>query len=41
MVRLEKMYRIIQFNQKAWLKLYIGINTDLRKKQKIILEKIF
>ena len=41
MVRLEKMYRIIQFNQKAWLKLYVGINTDLRKKQKIILEKIF
>ena len=27
---LRKFHRVIQFNQKAWLKEYIGINTKLR-----------
>ena len=31
---LKKIYRVIQFNQEAWLKPYIDINTKLRKKAK-------
>ena len=37
---LEKVHRVIRFNQNAWLKPYIDTNTDLRKKQKMILKKI-
>ena len=32
---LKSVHRVIKFNQNAWLKLYIDINTDLRKKEKI------
>ena len=32
---------MIKFNQNAWLKLYIDMNTDLRKKAKIDFEKDF
>ena len=35
------MQRTIKFNQKAWLKPYIDMNTDLRKKAKNILKNIF
>ena len=37
---LKKVDRIIKFNQKAWLKPCIDMNTELRKK-KVILKKIF
>ena len=33
--------RIIKFNQEAWLKPYIDMNTELRKAAKMILKKIF
>ena len=29
--KLKKIYRIIEFNQKAWLNMYIDMNTELRK----------
>ena len=35
------MYRVIQFNQKAWLKPYIDMDTKLRKEAKTDFEKDF
>ena len=35
---LKKVHGVIQFNQEAWLKEYIDMNTELRKKAKIILK---
>ena len=37
---LKRVHRVILFNQKAWLKPYIDMNTKLKKKQKINLKKI-
>ena len=37
---LKKVHKVIKFNQNAWLKLYIDINNDLRKKAKNDFEKI-
>ena len=37
---LKKVYRVIQFNQKSWLKSYIDMNTKLRKEGKMISKKI-
>ena len=31
---LKKVNKLIKFNQNAWLKLYIDMNNDLRKKSK-------
>ena len=36
---LKKVHRVIQFNQEAWLKEYIDMNTELRKLAKTILKK--
>ena len=38
---LKKVHRIIKFNQKAQLNSYFDINSDLRKKAKIDLNKDF
>ena len=38
---LKKVHRVIKCNQNSWLKQYIEMNTDIRKKAKMILKKIF
>ena len=36
----KKVYRVIQFNQEAWLKEYIDMNIELMKQAKMILKRI-
>ena len=38
---MEKVHRMIKFNQNAWLNPYIDMNTYLRKKAKHNFEKSF
>ena len=38
---LEKVHAVIKFNEEAWLKPYIDMNTDLRKQAKNDFEKDF
>ena len=40
-LKLKKVLRIIEFNQEAWLKPYIDMNTELRKTAKNDFEKDF
>ena len=37
----KKVQKVIKFNQNAWLKPYLDMNTDLRKKAKNDFEKYF
>ena len=36
-----KIHKLIKFNQNAWLKLYVDMNTVVRKKEKMVLKTFF
>ena len=38
---MKKVYRVIKFNQKAWLKPFIAMNTEVRQEAKNNFEKEF
>ena len=40
-INTKKVHRIIQFNQEAWLKPYIDMNTELKKEAKNDFEQNF
>lgn len=35
-MKLKKGHRILEFNEKPWMKPYISLNTELRKTAKVI-----
>ena len=37
--KVKQSNKVIEFNQKVWLKPYVDMNTKLRKKAKISFEK--
>ena len=39
--KLKKVHKVLQFNQKPWIKQFIKMNTELRKKAKNDFEKDF
>ena len=38
-LKLRKVHRIIEFEQESWLKEYIDVNTELRKKNQLMILK--
>ena len=40
-IKVKKVDRIIEFNEKPWMEPYIRLNTELRKKPHLILKKTF
>ena len=38
-MKVKKVHRILEFNEKPWMEPYIGLNTELRKKAKSAFEK--
>ena len=40
-INTKKVHKVIHFNQKAWLKFYIDMNTKLRTEPKNNFEKTF
>ena len=38
-LRLKRVHRVLQFNEKPWLKRYFNFNTEMRKKAKNNFEK--
>ena len=40
-IKVDKVHKILTFDEKPFLKEYIDLNTEFRKKQKIILKKIY
>ena len=40
-LKLKKVHRVIQFNQKAWLKPYINMNAELKTEAENKFEKDF
>ena len=39
-LKLKRLHKVIQFNQEAWMKPYIEMNTELRKRAQNILKNI-
>ena len=38
-MKLTKVHRILQFNEKPWMKSYIQLNTEMRNKSKSVFEQ--